>query len=231
MKKLSPGFALFAALLLAVVTLSNFTGAGQQATATHSPADKVAASGKTITALEPATEVVAGTDANNILTATLRTSSPSDLVLSVTLECSLITTVSVAGGASPSIGSSEGRIRVWIVVDDTYIVPINDSTGSTHGHAAGTDIDKVTFCNRAHQVTVTDAENSPDGVDQQEHYLRTKDANAFNWIALNLGNGIHTIEVRADFTATNTNGSTSQGFIGNRSLVVTPSKLANDATI
>lgn len=236
MKKLTPGLAASAALLLLVVAVSNLTGAGTPVIATHAPANKVAASGDSITPVPPAgTTTGVGSDANNIMTATLRTSSPTDLVLAVTLECSLITTVVVPGttaqGATSS-GNAEGQIRIWIVVDDTYIVPIMDGTGTVKGHAIGTDSDKVTFCNREHRVTVTDTEDAKDGIDRQQHYLRTKDANAFNWVALNLGSGIHQIDVRADFTSTyDTTGSSSSGLVGNRSLVVTPAKLANDATI
>lgn len=236
MKKLTPGLAASAALLLLVIAVSNLTGAGAPVIATHAPANKVAASGESISPVEPAaTTPGIGSDANNILTARLKTSSPTDLVLAVTLECSLITEVVVPGSTAQgttSSGNTEGQIRIWIVVDDTYIVPIMDGTGTVKGHAIGTDSDKVTFCNREHRVAVTDAEDARDGVDRQEHYLRTKDANAFNWIALNLGSGIHQIDVRADFTsAYDATGSSSSGLVGNRSLVVTPTKLANDATI
>ncbi|MCA1841383.1 MAG: hypothetical protein LC723_13850, partial [Actinobacteria bacterium] len=168
----------------------------------------------------------------------LRTSSPQDLILDVTLECSIITDVLVPGTTNQgavSSGSSEGQIRVWVVIDgnDTgggYIVPISD-IGTKGTHDVGSDDDKVTFCNRENRITITDTEDPKDGTDQQENYLKTKDANAFNWLALNLGSGIHTVEVRADFTGTNTDGSTSAGFIGNRTLIVQPAKLANDSAI
>jgi hypothetical protein len=214
--------------LLTVVAVSNFSG-GQQAVATHQPADKVVASGSTIEELEPTGQT--------ILSGTLRTSTPEDLILQVTLECSIITDVLVPGGDDKTVssGESEGRIKVWVVIDSAadgsggYTVPVTN-IGSQQG--VGADNDKVTFCNRNNKITITDTEDG-DGVDQHENYLRTKDANGFNWLALNLGNGVHKIEVRAEFDrpVAEANGSTSSGLVGNRTLIVQPTKLANDANV
>jgi hypothetical protein len=226
--------ALVLALLLGVLVTQ-----AVQVGATHSPADKAIASGSTIQEVSPAaTTPGIGTDANNILTTRLKTSSPSDLMLQVTLECSILTDVVAEGSGTPgstSSGSAQGTIRVWVVIDDSYIVPINNVSGTPQpgNHSVGDDDDKVTFCNRHHKVDITDAEVAADGTDTQRHFIRTKAANAFNWVALNLGNGQHTIDVRADFTSGpgNTTGSTSSGFVGNRLVLVEPTKMANDVVI
>ncbi|HEX9697231.1 MAG TPA: hypothetical protein VGB64_13075 [Actinomycetota bacterium] len=186
--------------------------------ATHQPADKVVAAGSTLEVMGPNAEVT-------ILSATLRSSSPSDLVLSVTLECSIFTRLltgpSDNGGVSTA--TAAGTVLAWIEVDG-QIVPVNSST-------AGSDRDKVTFCNRTYSRTVTDAEDPLDGQDIEEDFIDTKAANSFNWVHLNVGSGIHEITVKATLAQETTGDATAEAAIGNRTLVVQPSKLANDATI
>jgi hypothetical protein len=46
-----------------------------------------------------------------------------------------------------------------------------------------------------------------------------------------MGAGIHRIEVKATLTESATADATAEAVIGNRSLIVEPSKLANDASI
>ena len=186
--------------------------------ATHLPADKVVASGSTLEVVGPNAEVT-------ILSATLRSSSPSDLILSVTLECSIFTRLltgpSDNGGVSTA--TAAGTVRTWIEVDG-QIVPVNSST-------AGNDRDKVTFCNRTYSRTVTDSEDPLDGQDIEEDFIDTKTANSFNWVRLNVGSGIHEITVKATLVQETTGDATAEAAIGNRTLVVQPAKLANDATI
>ena len=225
--------ALVVALLVGLVATQAFS-----AFATHQPADKAVASGSTIQGVRPATTTAGiGTDANNILTASVKTAAPTDLQLQVTLECSILTTANIPGSTTPGTtqtGSAEGAIRVWVVVDDTYIVPINNISGNPQPgtHSLGDDDDKVTFCNRMHEVRAQDTESVQDGLDAQRHFIRTKDANAFNWVALNLGRGPHVIDVRADLTTSAVGtGSSADGFVGNRLVLINPSKMANDISI
>ena len=219
-------------LLLAVVLFTAYTA--QQALATHTPADKVVARGSKVVAFAPGTNVT-------LLEATLRTSKPSDLMLHVTMECSILTKLVTNNDDGSS--SVSGAVRAWVEVDDK-IVPINDQSTPPQDPAQngnGNDSDKVTFCNRTYSRSVTDDENPLDGIDQESDYIDTKAANAFNWLRLNVGNGVHKIEVVADLTATNpantctrntANPQTcSEAFVGNRTLIVEPAKLANDATV
>lgn len=206
-------------------------------TSSAQPADKAVAAGSTIQDLQPSSS---GTP---ILTATLKTSKPEDLLLDVSLECSIITDVTAQGSPTPgstSTGEASGAIRVWLTLDSpSNIIPIQDASSPPQNPGPfGNDSDKVTFCDRDHQVSVTDAENAPDGTDTLHEYLRTKSANAFNWVRLNTGSGTHTVTLWAEFDspshdslAANTDGSTSTGFVGNRTLVIEPTKLANNAVI
>ena len=215
MKKVVPFTVAIALAALAV-------GGTQGVFATHAPANKVVAAGDKLAVVAPQTAVP-------ILSATLRTSKPEDLILQVSLECS-ITTALVTSNSDPS-SSSEGDIRVWVEIDGVR-VPINSiSNPPQPPPAAGDPSDEVTFCNRTYSRTVMDQENPPDGQDREEDFIKTKTSNAFNWLRLNMQSGIHTIVVKATLTTTVTGDATAEALIGNRSLIVEPTKLANDASI
>lgn len=214
------------------------------ATATHQPADKVVARGGTVEEVGTSDTAIPGepiTEETVLLSTEFKTSSPTDLMIHVTLECSIITDVTTQGGPPPteggprmSTGEAEGRIRVWAEFDGK-VVPINSTSENPQPHDddnIGTDIDKVTFCNRAHKQDLTDAEDPQDGTDTLRTYLRTKSANAFNWIRLNTGNGIHNLTIKADFVpGTITPGSAASGFVGNRMVIVEPTKMSNHAAV
>jgi hypothetical protein len=122
-------------------------------------------------------------------------------------------------------------VRAWVEIDGK-IVPINSvSNPPQPPPAAGDDTDKVTFCNRTYSRTVTDAEDPLDGQDIEDDFIDTKNANSFNWLRLNMGSGTHTIVVKATLTEATNGDATAEAVIGNRSLIVEPEKLANDATI
>jgi len=196
------------------------------ANANHLPADKVVASGSKI-------ETTGAGEVDTLLQATMRTSSPTDLILAVSMECSIITDNVIAGGpdVESETADSRARVRIWVEVDGKIVPVTSVGGGTTTAPTAGNDTDKVTFCNRVFTRTVTDKEDPLDGIDGSRDYIETKDANAFNWLRLNMGSGIHKIVVKAEFTASATQGSMSKAYIGNRSLIVQPAKLANDASI
>jgi hypothetical protein len=115
--------------------------------------------------------------------------------------------------------------------------------------AGDEETDSATYCNRIYERTVVDREGEGGAIDAERDFIRTKTANAFNWLALNVGKGIHTIEVKADLdvsstgtlgteetpcpdtTVPGTGGTCAEAFVGNRTLIVEPAKLANDASV
>ena len=219
--------------LLAIALV--FTLNGPAAQATHTPADKPFAAATNLTKITPGTN-------QTILTATVKNSKPADMMLLLSMECSILTRTILPGGSSISSQSAraEGTVRTWIEVDGQTVPIISSSTppqNPTPGTPSNED-GKVTMCNRVYERTVQDQEgNTPmDGIDRSDDYIDTKDANAFNWVRLNMGSGIHTITVKADVTV-NTAGGTNGGsgvadaYIGNRSLIGIPGKFANDAVI
>lgn len=195
------------------------------ATATHQPANKIAIAGSGLESMK--VSLVEGTESQEIslLSGTLKTSSPTDLILSVTAECALFTDTIIRTPAEGSdMSEAIAGVKIWVTIDG---VPVKVASDDPAG-----DIGNVVFCNRAHFNSVTIGPDDDDADDHEfEQYLRTRTANAFNWIALNVGSGIHTIEVRALLEAAVTGTGAAEAFVGKRTLVVQPEMLANDATI
>ena len=182
--------------------------AGPGAVAEHQPADKVSASGST-------TEIAGPQEEITIMSETVRTSTPSDLILGVTAECALVTNVTTVGNDDQE---AIGDVKVWVEIDGEP-VPIS---------ADDTEDGQVTFCNRAYRRK-TSLFNDEDAT--IETFFRTRAANGFNWLALNVGNGVHTIEVKATLDEEATSGAQAEAVIGNRTLIVEPTKAANDEVV
>lgn len=216
--------SLVASLVLVLLAGTWFLG---RAGATHTPADKPFAAASKTVRFSPGTDV-------SLLQATVKNSKPADIVLSMSMECSIITDNVIAGSTVP--GGSEsattsGRIRIWITVDGAIVPIISSSVPPQNPPPPGDETDKVTFCSRVFNRTVQDTEDPQDGWDRSRDYLETKDANAFNWVRLNMGSGKHTIVVHGELTHSFSPGSSASAFVGNRSLIGLPGKYANDATI
>lgn len=167
--------------------------------ADHEPANKVAAAGSTMEIIKPTDGAVA------VLQERVKISSPFDLILSLSSECSILTALrtgddETAAGASDT-ASAKGQLQMFLEIDGNR-VPVTATETTPPGPGEGTDTDlegthgadhegKVVFCNREYQRTVTDTENigtgGQDGLDTEEDFIRTRTANAFNWLALDVG--------------------------------------------
>lgn len=214
MRRLLQGSAVGAASALLIVLVLG--PVREPASADHQPADKVAVSASVLEVLTaPLVESASSREAT-LLTGTLRTSGPTDLLLQVTAECALWTTVATVGNGS---AESMASVKVWIEIDDDA-VPVSSQDTEELG--------KVVFCNRAHRQSVTDLDDSDARIEQ---FIRTRAANAFNWITLNVGSGVHRIAVKARLDANVTGFGDAQAAVGKRTLLVVPAKLANDASI
>jgi len=212
-----------AVVLTAGVVVQQASGAY----ANHTPADKPFAAASKVVRFSPGT----GT---TLLTATVKNSKPTDLVLQVSMECSIITDNVILGASAPGAQESaltEGTVRAWIEVDGQIVPVISQSSTSQPPPPPGDETDKVTFCNRVFNRTVQDAEDPQDGYDRSRDYIETKSANAFNWVRLNMGSGTHTVVLKADLSHFATQGSSASAYVGNRSMIGLPGKFANDATV
>jgi hypothetical protein len=195
------------------------------------PADKAFASGRTAVIVAPNSNVT-------LLTAILKTSGPEDLIFYVSLQCSIVTEVTSAGATTPSFVEAEGNVDVWVTVDGNT-VPIQSVSSNpqpSNSSVAGTDADHVTFCHRDQQQSLTDADQNT----ILTEYTATREANAFNWVYLNAGAGTHTVTVHATLSKNPMTGCTNpptlgatcaDAIVGNRVLIIEPTKLANNAVI
>jgi hypothetical protein len=211
---------LFAAMLAVVGSVLGWVAVGHGSSTAPMPADKMTVDESKIAEASP--NNTGGTNTVTLLSAQMRTSTTEDLVLQVTAECSLVTDVTTHGTDDQS---SQGTANVWVEIDHNKVPVATDSSG------------KVTFCNRAYERKVNDGDSpaapgSLIGDDTIQTFFSTKDTHGFNWVALNVGNGIHLIEVKAELTATATNTADhAKAVIGNRSLVIDPTHAAPNATL
>ena len=72
---------------------------------------------------------------------------------------------------------------------------------------------------------------SDDEQDSIRTFMETRQANGFNWMALNVGAATHLIEVKAELTTTATVKASAKAVLGNRTLIVEPTKAANNETV
>jgi hypothetical protein len=212
---------LVAVCAVAVPTLAAAGGGG-------TPANKAVAAGSHRV-------IVPANTPQAIMSATFRTSKPEDLLLTVSLECTILQSLTT-DNENPT-GTDLAHLSIWIQDENGNVVPISDTSAppqdpSANGNGTVED-DSVTFCDRAYSRTVTEGENPADGIDTISDYLNTKSSHAFTWVRLNAGSGVHTYTVFADLTASKTGSADnkSDANIGNRTLVIEPTKLANDAAI
>lgn len=198
------------------------TYAAPEAGADHEPANKVAAAGSTV-------EVAAPGQTVPVLQERVKVSSPFDLILSLSAECDILTELTVGGGGlTTDSASAFGQVRMFITIDGRR-VPITTSDSSPPAPGTQDDDGKVVFCNRAHEKSIQDDED--DGTDEHRDMTRTRQANSFNWLALDVGfnyddpaNGQNIVDivVFAEFTETQANRGRAEALIGNRTLIAEP---------
>lgn len=192
--------ALFLGAILAGAVLS-------PASAGHQPADKMAVAGATLEVTQPG-------EVTEILGGTMRTSSPTDVIISLSLECSIITQVVTVGDDA---SEAEARVVAWVEIDGVPVGVNSDDDG------------EVVFCDRTHRQQTSLFDDDDATIDT---YLATRSSHAFQWIALNLGSGVHTFSVKTLLTETTSDDDAfADAVIGKRTLVVEPTKLANDINI
>ena len=203
-----------------------------QANADHEPAMKAAVMGSDVDKLEEGENV-----ATLLLSDRMRVSSPEDIILQTTAECTILTELITGGtteqGATDT-STAYGSVRLWVTLDGTR-VPVatddlaEDGTGEQDNSTG--DVGEVTFCNRTYSRTVTDDESPQDGLDEEHDYIRTRTANAFNWVALDTGvlydsptNGNNIIDVQlwAEYDTTEAGRAVADAFVGSRTLIAEP---------
>jgi hypothetical protein len=221
-----------ATLAAIALGIAAFALVSPKADAHHEPANKFAAAGSDVDTVG---------DDTVVLSETMKVSTPFDLMLQLTSECSILTQLTTNNDTPSS--SAYGSVRMHIEIDGKPVPVATDDT-LTSGQDDVEDTDdpqtgEVTFCNRAYSRTVTDQEDPADGIDEESDFIRTRTANAFNWVASDVGrvydaasykgvtgNNIVLIEVIADYDVTTTGDAMADAFVGSRTLIAEPTNLS-----
>jgi hypothetical protein len=197
-----------------------------KAEADHEPANKFAAAGSDIDTV--------GED-EVILSERMKVSTPYDLLLQLTAECSIITELTTNNETPAS--DAFGAVRLRVTIDGKPVPVASDDAAGGADDAADDDdeVGEVTFCNRAYGRSVADQEDPADGVDEESDYIRTRTANAFNWVATDVGaiyddpangNNVVDIAVIADYDVSTAGDALADAFVGSRTLVAEPTNLS-----
>jgi hypothetical protein len=118
-----------------------------------------------------------------VMSTQIKTGNPKDLIMDVSLESALYTTNKIKGNAETE---TEACVAVKVLVDTEQVGPViifNDRLVNLKGDLSHTGDFEGTI--DSHWI---------------ELYIMTKSANAFNWIAEDVGTGVHTVEVQAMVT-------------------------------
>jgi hypothetical protein len=148
---------------------------------TTAPADKAAVTANDV-------DTVGSEQPQLVLEEQMKVDSTIDLILQVSAECSILTSLMTEG--NPDAGATDtdgafGQVKMWLTIDGTVVpVSANDTPTDESGDS---DEGEVVFCNRGYARTVTDAEDEQDGIDEEDDFIRTRTANAFNWMAFDVG--------------------------------------------
>ena len=182
---------------------------GKPAAAASEPANKAAAAGSSIEINAPGSFT--------LLSEQIRTSKTIDLLMQVTAECTITTDVTTQG-SDDQTGFAE--IQVWVEIDGIPVrVGANDPTSG-----------RVIFANRTYQRTTTFAD--PDDTNNViRTFLETRSCHGFNWMALNVGSGLHLIEVKGQLSANATARASARAVVGHRTLTIEPVKCANNEAV
>lgn len=139
----------------------------------------------------------------NILSTQIKTANQKDLLFDVSLQCGLVTDTTVKStNGTTSAATARGVIAVRVLVDDEAALP-DGGIDALQQEAEG-----IVFCDRVQtlaakfsglnctadllsgEVTCADPE-------ELQLILRTLNANAFNFVATDVGSGVHNITVQA----------------------------------
>jgi hypothetical protein len=204
-----------AALVALALLLSVSDLLVRQASATHQPADKIGVSASVMEEMVAQVGFGGGTSGPiTLLSATLRTSSPTDLIVQLTGECALWTNVITTEPIATS--QAIANVKVWVEIDGVRVPVTSDS--NEDGVFNDPDDGKVVFCNRDVKLSTTGL--LPGQL--LDLFIKTRQANAFNWVTFNVGSGMHTIVVKAQLDVKVSGAGEARAAVGKRTLVIEP---------
>ncbi|HEY3452770.1 MAG TPA: hypothetical protein VGK67_40880 [Myxococcales bacterium] len=171
-----------------------------------------------------------------VMATTIKTSNVADLFIGTSLVTGLYTSTTVKGNGSGSTSTATamGSVKVRILIDGKPAVAYPDTTGD--GVIFDARIQTLTAnlgyifsdCFASGGTTGTGCTLTPEQISLA---LETSSAHSFNFIALNVGTGLHTLEVQAMVNASGsgTNGGSfvSNALFGLGSLTVEAARMVN----
>lgn len=156
-------------------------------------------------------EILNPTDKQVVAHGYVKTSTVGDLLIGFSMECSLWTSTSTTATKGGGKTTSTARAAVNVT---TYVDGVEAEPG------------QVVYCDREQTVGLTFSSATVLVTDAitLDLFLRTKNANHFNFYQKNVGSGVHYVEIKVDsIVSSDPNAPASPGtraVVGKRSLVV-----------
>ncbi len=146
-----------------------------------------------------------------VLTGYMKTSSVGDLLVGFSMECALWTATSntATKGGSKTSSTARAAVNVTVTVDGVVAEP-----------------GQVVYCDREQTVTLQFSSDTVLVTDAitLELFLKTKNANHFNFYQKNVGSGVHRVDVFVssfvDADPTSPVATGTRAAVGKRSLVI-----------
>jgi len=142
-----------------------------------------------------------------IVSGEIKTSTPSDLIVSHNQECAIHTGLNLDERTEEATSAIREEIRLR--VDGTVVPATYGDTEEKNGDQYGL----ITMCGRAYHIdtnvlsTLFDLCQVVAGIEGVafecpdeiffDSFIRTKQAHSWDWVVLNVGSGVHTVEVQA----------------------------------
>ena len=146
-----------------------------------------------------------------VLSGYMKTSSVGDLLIGYSMECALWTSTSTTAtrGGAKSTSTARAAVNVTVYVDGVQAEP-----------------GQVVYCDRQQTVSLQFSSLTVEVTDAitLDLFLKTKNANHFNFYQKNVGSGVHYVEVKVDsLVSPDPNAPADPGtraVAGKRSLVI-----------
>ena len=187
-------------------------------TGSSTAANKVVAVGSEVEVMR----AVPNEDEIKLFSVTGKFSNPKDLLIQLTAETGLYTKVKGKGDEVYSI--AKAAVVAWVEIDGN-VVPVCGDTGG-----------EVTLDLRALGIKALFDTSLTEVEEYVELFIKTKSANGFNWVAMNVGDydeepyGEYDIEVWAKLKVFKGTDADAAALVGGRTLVVEPIKVAQGTT-
>ncbi|MFC1916129.1 hypothetical protein ACFLW4_05510 [Chloroflexota bacterium] len=176
-----------------VLVLALSLGAGAVLAATSQPASKATAKVADITLIDSTT----AQDWTTILEQDIKTPAGKDLFIDVSLQCGLYTQTQVKSkGGNKDTSTADAMISVQVLVDGTPVEPGEVVFSRRYQELSAVLQGQIPLVwdETLGRYVISEGELTPEEI---ELILDTMDAHAFNFVAVDLTSGVHTVEVQA----------------------------------